>query len=181
MVKEVESRDVMKPEPSPFSPGASDESVTDKEHYLRLTPTDTGPRETPFEPCHMFFYGSLMDPEVLQAVLRLPDPPTTTTPATIDGYKIKMWGIYPTLVPAQGTVSGVVWKLESKEHFQRLVMYESSAYTWSNCSAKLEDGTVLSGCRTFVWAGSPDDENLKEGNFDLEQYQMYRKPAVFWR
>jgi hypothetical protein len=80
---------IPKPELPPVSPGAFDESVIDKEHYVRLKLADTGPREKPFEPCHMFFYGSLMDPEVLQTVLRLPDLPTTT-PAIIDGYKIKM-------------------------------------------------------------------------------------------
>lgn len=170
------------PEPAPHSvpPVAFDGPDIDEECNMHLMLSDTGPREKPFKPCHMFFYGSLMDPEVLQGVLRLPDLPTTT-PATIDGYKIKMWGIYPTLVPAHGNVSGVVWKLGSEEHFKRLVAYETHAYTWSNRSAMLQDGTVLSDCRIFVWAGSPDDEELEEGDFDLELYQMYFKPSAFRR
>lgn len=170
------------PEPAPHSvpPVAFDGPDIDEECNMHLMLSDTGPREKPFKPCHMFFYGSLMDPEVLQGVLRLPDLPTTT-PATIDGYKIKMWGIYPTLVPAHGNVSGVVWKLGSEEHFKRLVAYETHAYTWSNRSAMLQDGIVLSDCRIFVWAGSPDDEELEEGDFDLELYQMYFKPSAFRR
>lgn len=170
------------PKPTPLSvpPGAFDGPVVDKERNMHLMLSDTGPREKPFELCHMFFYGSLMDPEVLQTVLRLPDLPTTT-PAIIDGYKIKMWGIYPTLVPAHGNVSGVVWKLGSEEHFKRLVAYETHAYTWSNRSAMLQDGTVLFDCRIFVWAGLPDSEELEEGDFDLELYQMYFKPYVFRR
>jgi hypothetical protein len=42
-----------------------------------------------FRPFHMFFYGSLIDPEVLQAILNLPDLPRMQ-PATITGYRIKM-------------------------------------------------------------------------------------------
>ena len=121
---------IPKPEPPPVPPGAFDRPVIDNEYYMRLMLelADTGPPKIPFEPCHMFFYGSLMDPEVLQTVLQLPDLPTTR-PAIIDGYKIKTWGIYPALVPAHGNVSGVVWKIESEEHFERLVAYKTSAYT----------------------------------------------------
>ena len=90
----------------------------------------------PFRPCHMFFYGSLMDPEVIQAVLALPDLPTTQA-ASISGFRVRMWGPYPTLLPSSaGTVLGRVWKVTSEEHFNRLAEYETAAYRWVECDAR---------------------------------------------
>lgn len=126
----------------------------------------------------MFFYGSLMDPEVIQAVLRLSDLPTTK-PATISGFLVKMWGIYPALIPSSsGEVIGSVWEVTLEDHFERLAAYETAAYTWVECNATLEDGTVLQGCRTFCWSGSPDSKELEDGSFDLERYQKYFKSSV---
>jgi gamma-glutamylcyclotransferase (GGCT)/AIG2-like uncharacterized protein YtfP len=129
----------------------------------------------------MFFYGSLMDPEVLQAILNLPEPPVTR-PATISGFRVKMWSIYPTLVPGDGKVEGVVWEIKEEDHFKRLQRYESDAYEWVWCEAVLDDGkTVIETCRTFCWAGEVDSKELKEGSFDLERYQKYFKPSVLRR
>jgi hypothetical protein len=64
----------------------------------------------PFQPCHMFFYGSPMDPDVVQAIHTLPEPPTLQ-PVTISDFQIKMWGISPALVPSEpGILVGRVWK-----------------------------------------------------------------------
>lgn len=68
--------------------------------------------DRPFKPCFMFFYGSLMDPEVVQTVLGLPEPPVMEK-GLITGFKIRMWSIYLTLVPCAGfKVYGTVWKCE---------------------------------------------------------------------
>jgi gamma-glutamylcyclotransferase (GGCT)/AIG2-like uncharacterized protein YtfP len=124
-----------------------------------------------FQPCHMFFYGSLMDPEVIQAVLSLPELPLTK-PATIFGFRIKMWGIYPALIPStSGQVVGFVWEVDSEKHFERLAAYETAAYTWIECEAVLDDGTARTDCRTFCWAGNADSNELEDGSFDLERYQ----------
>lgn len=133
----------------------------------------------PFHPSHMFFYGSLMDPEVLQAILNLPDLPTTR-PATIFGFRVKMWGIYPALVPCSSGsgVTGTVWKVTSEAQFDRLAAYETAAYRWDECDAVLEGGEVLGNCRTFCWAGEPDSRELEDGSFDLERYQKYFKASV---
>jgi gamma-glutamylcyclotransferase (GGCT)/AIG2-like uncharacterized protein YtfP len=126
----------------------------------------------------MFFYGSLMDSEVLQSILDLPELPTTR-PATISGFLIKMWGIYPTLIPCHsGSVTGTVWKVTSDAHFDRLVAYETAAYRWDECDAVLEGGEVLRNCRTFCWAGEPDSKELEDGSFDLERYQKYFKSSI---
>jgi gamma-glutamylcyclotransferase (GGCT)/AIG2-like uncharacterized protein YtfP len=111
----------------------------DKAHYLQfLRDSKVNMPGEPFQPFHMFFYGSLMDPEVLQAILNLPKLPTTK-PATIFGYRIKMWGIYPTLIACHsGSVMGTVWEVTSEAHFDRLAAYETGAYRWNECNAVLE-------------------------------------------
>ena len=44
---------------------------------------------TPFQPCHMFFYSSLMDPEVLQTILKLPELPDIRR-GSVTSFSIKM-------------------------------------------------------------------------------------------
>ncbi|KAF2745036.1 hypothetical protein M011DRAFT_448456 [Sporormia fimetaria CBS 119925] len=135
----------------------------------------------PFEPCYMFFYGSLMDPEVLQAVLGLKELPTMRK-GTISGLQPMMWGPYPTLVRTTGVgekVSGMAWECTSEVHFRKLEAYETSHYTWQACSIELEDGRVLDKSRVFIWAGHPKCDELREGTFDLEKYQREVKPSMF--
>ncbi|ROW10627.1 hypothetical protein VMCG_01609 [Cytospora schulzeri] len=63
-------------------------------------------------PPNFFFYGSLMDPDVLQVIAEISSnaPAATGEPelhrASIKGFRLKMWGVYPTLVPgsAEDTV-----------------------------------------------------------------------------
>lgn len=129
----------------------------------------------------MFFYGSLMDPEVIQAILNLPELPSTRS-ATISGFQVKMWSTYPTLIPGHGKVSGVVWEVEKEDHFKRLQAYETAAYKWTWCEAVPEDEkTLIDKCRTFCWAGEPDSKELEEGSFDLAWYQKVLKPSVVKR
>ncbi|KAF1917594.1 hypothetical protein BDU57DRAFT_513932 [Ampelomyces quisqualis] len=134
-----------------------------------------------FRTFHMFFYGSLMDPEVLQAILNLPDLPRMQ-PATITGYRVKMWGIYPTLVASSssegGSIQGMLWETTSDKQIDRLAAYETAAFTPELCDAALVSGEVIKGCWTFCWAGEPDSKELEEGSFDLERYQRYFKPSV---
>ncbi|KAF2704872.1 hypothetical protein K504DRAFT_461121 [Pleomassaria siparia CBS 279.74] len=138
-------------------------------------------RAPPLVPCHMFFYGSLMDPDVLQAMTGLPGAPLVKK-GTITGFSIRMWGIYPALVPCStGVVNGIVWEVTSEAHFRRLADYETSAYTWCECNVVLENGKSLSNCRTFCWAGDVNSRDLKEGTFDLERYQKHFKPSVLRR
>ncbi|MCJ1476207.1 hypothetical protein MMC13_004873 [Lambiella insularis] len=165
------------PSPPPVPSGAFE--PIDKAHYWQfLKDTKANMPGEPFQPFYMFFYGSLMDPEVLQAILDLPELPTIR-PATISGFRIKMWGIYPTLIPCHsGSVTGTVWKVTSEAHFDRLAAYETAAYRWDECDAVLEGGEVLRNCRTFCWAGEPDSKELEDGSFDLERYQKYFKSSV---
>lgn len=134
--------------------------------------------ELPFEPCYLFFYGSLMDAEVLQTIAGLPEVPAVQE-GSVTGLEMRMWGIYPTLIPCAGAqVSGTVWKVNEPGHFFRLQKYETSAYTWCSCEIRLSNGELLRGCRTFCWAGEVNSKELKQGNFDLEHYQKYFKASV---
>ncbi|KAF4635697.1 hypothetical protein G7Y89_g2384 [Cudoniella acicularis] len=136
------------------------------------------PKPDPFTPCHMFFYGSLMDTEVLQSVLGLPDRPAIVK-GEIKGFSMKMWGIYPTIIRSEeGKISGTVWKVDSESEFLRLQDYETDAYTWCLCDIEQEDGAVLHGCRTFCWAGDANSRDLSDGSFDLARYQKYFKASV---
>ncbi|ELR10287.1 hypothetical protein VC83_04581 [Pseudogymnoascus destructans] len=134
--------------------------------------------ESPFEPCPFFFYGSLMDPEVLQPILELPEAPIVES-GSVCGFFIKMWGIYPALIPHEGgRVSGSMWRVTTESHYLRLKEYETSAYTWCACDIELNSGEVLSRCRTLCWAGDSDRKELEEGTFDLQRYQRYFKASV---
>lgn len=169
-----------KPVPPPPPMSTSSFPIPDEErHPQSLQKTEDKIRQDPpFSPCHMFFYGSLMDPKVIQAILQLPTRPITRK-ATLSRFSTKMWGIYPTLIPnSKGLVGGVVWEVSSEAHFHRLAAYETSAYAWTRCSAQLDDGTSISECRAFCWAGDPQSRELEEGSFDLERHQKYFKRSV---
>ncbi|KAH9870835.1 hypothetical protein J1614_006407 [Plenodomus biglobosus] len=178
----VKTRVLSSPKPVPLPPPMSTGSfpIPDEVHHPQSLQKmkDNIRQDSPFSPCHMFFYGSLMDPEVIQAVLQLSDRPVTKK-AALSGFSTKMWGIYPALIPdSKGLVGGVVWEVSSEAHFRRLEAYETSAYAWTRCSAQLDDGTSISECRTFFWAGDPESKELEEGSFDLERYQKYFKRSV---
>ena len=171
------------PPPLPPNPKASSSRSTISVRTKKLEPatrSDSAPKgaEPPFEPCPFFFYGSLMDPEVLQAVLELPETPIVES-GSVCGFSIKMWGIYPALIPHEGGgVSGSMWRVNSESQFLRLKEYETSAYTWCACDIELSSGEILTGCRSFCWAGDSGSKELEEGSFDLQRYQRYFKPSV---
>ena len=126
-----------------------------------------------------FFYGSLMDPDVLQRILDLPERPLFQRGKLL-GFKIKMWGIYPAAVPSSSDnrIEGMVYALESQEHLKRLEAYETTAYTWCNCTLEMEDGSVVKDGRTFCWAGDENSRELQEGEFDFIRFQTYFKSSV---
>ncbi len=118
-----------------------------------------------------------MDPEVLQAIAGLSEVPIMDE-GSVTGFAMKMWGIYPTLIPRTGgKVSGTLWKVNELSEFSRLVRYETSAYTWCSCEIETGAGETLRDCRTFCWAGDPNSKELDEGKFDLQHYQKCFKPS----
>jgi len=124
-----------------------------------------------FHPQFYFFYGSLMDPSQLARVLRLREPPVTR-PASIVGYSCKMWGPYPALIdgPPGAIVQGVALEVQSQQAAAKLAEYETDAYEEHACIIRFEGGEKVFGM-TFKWRDDPDDEDLSEGNFNLQEWQ----------
>ncbi|KAJ2898355.1 AIG2-like protein C [Zalerion maritima] len=85
----------------------------------RLHPTNGSPvnasnerenedeEEFVFRPAYFFLYGSLMDPDVLARVVKLPQSeyPPVFRKASVSGYKMKIWAReYPVLVPRSAII-----------------------------------------------------------------------------
>lgn len=113
-----------------------------------------------------------MDPPTLAKVLHLEQLPTLQM-ATISGYHYKLWGSYPALLdgPYGGKVQGVVFEVQSAEQVKLLQDYETQRYRIAACRIQLTNGSKVSG-KTFKWRSS--DEELREGVFDLKDFQMKR-------
>jgi len=122
-----------------------------------------------FRPHHIFLYGTLMDPVQLRNLLQLENTPTLQ-PATIVGWKIMLWGQYPTLVFKPGNIiHGMAYEVQKESQMEYLKYYETEAYKVKGCNIKLGDGTEAPG-ETFIYNG--DSNLLKEGSFDLKDWQM---------
>ena len=122
-----------------------------------------------FRPHYIFLYGTLMDPEQLQKVLRLKSRPTLQ-PASIVGWKIRLWGQYPALVNKPGNnIHGKAYNVEKVSHMECLKYYETDAYMIKECNIILDNGTEVPG-ETFIFNG--DKSLLKDGSFDLKDWQI---------
>jgi len=124
-----------------------------------------------FHPKFYFFYGSLMDPDHFANVLNLRERPVTH-PASIAGYSYKMWGPYPALIdgPPDAIVQGVAIEVKSHWVATRLAEYETDAYEEHDCIIRFENGQTVSGV-TFKWRDDADDPELREGSFNLREWQ----------
>lgn len=101
-----------------------------------------------------FFYGSLMDPSVLQRVLGLPERPVLK-PAGLYGWHMKMWGRYPVLTD-EGPIEltrGMVYEVEGSELKDRLAAYETERYREQMCEISIDGVKETVTGKTFVWAG----------------------------
>ncbi len=82
---------------------------------------------------HYFFYGSLMDADVLSAVAGERIPPSRLIPARLPGYERlgASIGVFPIIVADAGAVEGVEGVLVegiTPEAVRRLARYEGPAY-----------------------------------------------------
>ncbi|KAM0321705.1 hypothetical protein ACHAQA_009944 [Verticillium albo-atrum] len=147
--------------------------------------TENEEPEEPFEPCFFFFYGTLMDPEVLRTVAALDSLPELQD-AWLAGFEMKMWnGRYPTLLPKEGmspadTIQGKSWQATSIDQCLRLQLYETSAYECCDCVVQTGEGQSITAL-TFKWARDPGSAQLSssKGGFDLEHWQKNYKPLMF--
>ncbi|KAI0582263.1 MutY A-G-specific DNA glycosylase [Pyrenophora tritici-repentis] len=120
-----------------------------------------------WQPQPMFFYGTLQAPEILAFVLNLQDLPALK-PATIKGYKMKMIGVYPTLIPngsEEDIVQGFVWDVQTEEMFERLVEYETDMYKWEVLLQQTRVSTVIPYFNNWI-AKWPTVQDLAVANHD---------------
>lgn len=103
--------------------------------------------------------------------------------ASITGFKMKMWGPYPTLVPGSASeqVHGILWQAENLQQLQYLQKYETEKYKDVRCKIRVEDGRRMVDGVAFVWAGNPRSRELTGGKFSLKHYQLYNKSDLFRR
>lgn len=121
-----------------------------------------------------------MSSKVLQTVAKLDNTPTTQK-GIVRGFRIKMWGIYPAVIPGSDvldTVAGTVWRLDDASQLIRLQEYETGAYKLCDCEIEVEGGHKLPGSKIFCWAGPADSPELEEGVFDFGRYQKHFMPSV---
>jgi gamma-glutamylcyclotransferase (GGCT)/AIG2-like uncharacterized protein YtfP len=143
--------------------GPTPQPDRDPKHYKAL------------DPRVYFVYGSLMDPATLKSVIAAREPPKLR-PAIIRGYHLKMWGQYPALLDRRPmlTIHGMAFEIDDSEHIdqihQRLQDYEGPNYTPLGVLLQYEGEEERVRANTFEWVG--DHSELKDGVFDLKDYQM---------
>lgn len=100
-----------------------------------------------------FFYGTLMDPDVLAAVVGRRILPARTQPATLAGFRrVGLKGTpYPVIVPgaAADTVAGVVVAGLTAADVRNLKRFEGAAYGIETVSVSLGGGATANA-RVFV-------------------------------
>lgn len=118
-----------------------------------------------------FFYGTLMDPNMLMEILDLEEEPTLR-PAKIAGYSCKLWGQYPALIngPQGSIVEGAVYEVQSEGHAARLAEYETKAYRIVPCDIKFMDGKEPAEVCGTMFRYSGPTLDLDEGDFDLQKW-----------
>lgn len=112
----------------------------------------------------VFVYGTLMDGDVLAAVLNTPKiPAARLSPATLKGHRrFALKGrAYPSLVAdASASVEGVVFQGCSPKEWQKLLAYEDVEYTCA--TVQVEIGTQARAARVFL--GGPQHLRLDAGH-----------------
>lgn len=127
-----------------------------------------------------FFYGTLTDPSMIREILELENEPELR-PARVVGYKCKLWGQYPALLDARGSVvEGAVYHVETVEHGERLAAYETNNYKTHPCRISYTDGKEPSEGIGYTFKFRGDQKDLSEGTFDLRVWlkKMGRHAAV---
>jgi len=104
----------------------------------------------------MFFFGTLMDADVLAAVLDRPVGPDSMQPARLNGWRrVALPGrTYPMLIPhPTGTVNGLLAIGLDQRDRDRLDHYEGPEYRVGLLTVRLGDG---SGVEAETYLCSPD-------------------------
>ncbi len=108
-----------------------------------------------------FFFGTLMDRDVLELVLARPVSDDRFEPATLDGYRrVRVWkDSFPMLIAdPQSAVDGIVYQTRNADEDARILFFEDFDYGLLPCRPRTADGEVdamFCGIDTSV---APSDE-----------------------
>ncbi len=131
----------------------------------------------------LFFFGTLMDPDVLALVLGRPIEDLCRGPATLTGYvRRRVRGeSFPLLVPrAGGRVEGVLVEGLSRADISRLRYFEGSAYLLAPCRIITPSG--IRAALAFLVDGGHGGVLRDSGlAWDLDQWQQRDKPRFLVR
>jgi hypothetical protein len=125
-----------------------------------------------------FFYGTLMDPAIIQRVLGLEETPVMRPAVLINRGHIKMWGPFPAFIADQSPrvdIKGMACEIEGAARKDRLLAYEGEKYVEKLCLIHFlsEDRSTITDESVFgvVFAWIGGDDELSDGIFDLEAYK----------
>ncbi|MEG3617614.1 gamma-glutamylcyclotransferase family protein [Magnetovibrio sp. PR-2] len=90
----------------------------------------------------VFFYGTLLDTDVLTRVVGHAVPSTRLIPGTIQGYqRVYVQGeAFPTLVEGAGVIDGLVYRTCGPKDWERIFAYERAEYDLAQERAQTEQG-----------------------------------------
>lgn len=131
-------------------------------------PSDLGRARKPAPEGVYFFYGSLLDPNMLVEILGLDTTPELR-PAYLKGYRCKLWGQYPALLPSpEGErVEGAAYRVRRQGDAEKLATYETRSYLTSPCEIKYIDGQSPGREEGVVFVFVGNERELIDGSFDL--------------
>ena len=123
----------------------------------------------------LFFYGSLLDLDVLTLVVEREVAAHHLLPARIDDYRRVrlLHDTYPMLVPAAGhSVHGAVFDLRSEREFERVRFFEAEEYRFERCRVTLADGSPVEA----LFCAEDDMPGGALGDWYFEEWQRRHKP-----
>ena len=128
-----------------------------------------------------FFFGTLMDRDVLERVLDRPVPDAQLAPARLSGYRRvrAVAASYPVLMACEGgLVEGIVLRVATPRDEARILHFEEEEYEARVLPVHLvHDGRPLDA-RVFI---ALDSMGVTEEGWDLESWAREHKAAFLVR
>jgi hypothetical protein len=121
-----------------------------------------------------FFFGTLMDRDVLELVLERPVAADTLVPARLAGYRRVriLRDSFPILVEDSGSsVDGVVFTTASAEENARILFFEDYDYDMAPCRPVLTDGRTVEA----TFCGAEDGVLASDEPWDLARWAVRHK------
>ncbi len=124
----------------------------------------------------LFFYGTLRDPAMLEAVLgRVVDPPALEPAAVTDHATLRLVDEdYPMLVPAPGrSAEGVLLAAPSETDIDRIAFFEEAEYALAPITVETARGPVEALC--FRGTDKPQASTVE---WDFDTWCRHHRPAA---